>query len=545
MPKHASHSESDAHTVKTIRIVMPEHPTLAEQNIAALFTRIITNRCSTKVETASSCEYIVELRRKPAIGPEGYIIDTAPQGVRITASDERGLLYGVGKLLHTSRYDRDGFTPGDWRGTSKPECSFRAIYAATHFMNYYEAAPEQEVLEYLEELALWGANTVVLTFPTWQFTDINDPAAQNTLRRIHRVLSAWKKVGLQAGLIQCPNQAYTSAPQPLRAAKYPDDLGRRGTHGVNCCPGSAQGLSYLTQVYTELFRSLSDIDLDYIIFWPYDEGGCGCPNCWPWGAKGFPNLSHHIIKAAQRVFPNIKSILSTWTYDTPPAGEWEGLSSLLSANPNWFNYIMADAHEDYPTYPLVKGVPGKLPLLNFPEISMWGRNIWGGYGANPLPSRLQRLWNQTRGKLSGGLPYSEGIYEDINKVICLGFYWDKRTSAEESLKQYVAYEYSPVIVPQMVKAMKMLEANWLLGSLDDRCLETYGIISDANAKLPSRVQASWRWRIVYLRAVIDRELYMRQGKLEGDVLRSAFNELTAIYHVEHGHSMPIKPPVIP
>lgn len=33
------------------------------------------------------------------------------------------------------------------------------------------------------------------------------------------------------------------------------------------------------------------------------------------------------------------------------------------------NYILADAHEDFPRYPLDVGVPGRLPLLTFPEIS--------------------------------------------------------------------------------------------------------------------------------------------------------------------------------
>ena len=63
-------------------------------------------------------------------------------------------------------------------------------------------------------------------------------------------------------------------------------------------------------------------------------------------------------------------------------------------------------------------MPGGLPLLNFPDISMYGQNPWGGYGANPHPGRLQQRWDETKKKLSGGFPYSEGIYEDINKVIC-------------------------------------------------------------------------------------------------------------------------------
>ena len=127
-------------------------------------------------------------------------------------------------------------------------------------------------------------------------------------------------------------------------------------------------------------------------------------------------------------------ILSTWTFDTPPTGEWEGLAQALAEDRGWVDYLQADAHEDFPRFPLDRGVPGELPVLSFPEISMWGQSPWGGYGANPLPGRLQRLWNQTEAKLSGGTPYSEGIYEDINKAICSQFYWDPERGAIETVR---------------------------------------------------------------------------------------------------------------
>ena len=72
---------------------------------------------------------------------------------------------------------------------------------------------------------------------------------------------------------------------------------------------------------------------------------------------------------------------------------------------------------------------GGLPLLNFPEISMWGNWPWGGVGANPLPARFQRLWDQVQHAVQGGFPYSEGIYEDMNKAVVAQFYWDAGRSA--------------------------------------------------------------------------------------------------------------------
>jgi hypothetical protein len=53
----------------------------------------------------------IELGIAPSVGSEGFRIEDRPGGgVKIVGNDDRGLLYGVGKLLRTSRYDRGGFT---------------------------------------------------------------------------------------------------------------------------------------------------------------------------------------------------------------------------------------------------------------------------------------------------------------------------------------------------------------------------------------------------------------------------------------------------
>jgi hypothetical protein len=295
-------------------------------------------------------------------------------------------------------------------------------------------------------------------------------------------------------------------------------------------------------LYSRLFEEFKDIGLDYIGCWPYDEGGCGCTNCWPWGARGYPKLSRDVIQAARARFPGIKSVLSTWCYDTPPAGEWAGLARFLETENGWLDYILADSHTDFPRYPLEHGVPGGLPLLNFPEISMWGRSPWGGYGANPLPARLAALWQQTQGKLAGGAPYSEGIYADMNEVICLQLYWQKSRPTDDIVKEYLAFEYSPKVVEELAQAVRLLEATWL--ERGPKPVEAFALLQKAEAKLTPQAKAAWRWRILYLRGLIDSELFRRHDKMEGRVLKGAFDELTRIYHAENVHGMPVRPPQV-
>jgi len=173
---------------------------------------------------------------------------------------------------------------------------------------------------------------------------------------------------------------------------------------------------------------------------------------------------------------------------------------------------------------------------------MWGRNPWGAYGANPLPARYEALWKQTSGKVSGGMPYSEGIFEDMNKAICFQLYWNRNTAAEDTLREYAAFEFSPEAVDDVLAAVRLLEAAWI--ERGPKSEEAFKLIEKVDATLPPRAKNGWRWRLVYLRGLIDSRLARNGDKMEEGILRDAFNELTAMYHAGNAHPT-VRPCLIP
>ena len=213
-------------------------------------------------------------------------------------------------------------------------------------------------------------------------------------------------------------------------------LARRGPVGTGSAKGGresheqgsprrsfqSRGAGLPGRQFRRHFEQLEDVGLDILVHWPYDEGGCSCERCRPWGSNGYLRFARDLTRLGRDYFARLESVSSTWMFDTPPEGEWAGLTDAVARDPSWVDSILADAHEDYPRYPLDVVAPGGLPWLSFPEISMWGNSPWGGYGANPLPGRYQRRWNQVSHRVSGGFPYSEGIYEDINKAVVAPFY---------------------------------------------------------------------------------------------------------------------------
>jgi hypothetical protein len=467
--------------------------------------------------------------------------------VTITGNSQSGLLAGIGKYLRTCVYDETGFQPSSWRGESIAAGDMRGIYFATHFMNWYEAAPVDEVQRYIEDLALWGMNRLMLAFPMQHFTGWDDSGVDAFYARFRMLREICHGYGIKIGHLWVPNHDFLHPREEFASTPNRDDFGRKGDNGNNVCPSLPGATEYLAANYDEMLRRHGTTPPDFTGFWPYDEGGCGCNACYPWGGNGYVRLCREFAKRARAVFPGIDIILSTWVFDTPEAGEWKMLARSMDDGA-WVDYIQADSHTDFPRYPLDVEVPGGVPLINFPEISMWGLGPWGGFGANPLPDRFQRLWDQVKQVVHGGFPYSEGIFEDINKVLPLTYYWNPDATAEDAIRQYTAYELPGADAAEVLMIISGIETNHTTVeagdppdlNLAERTLETARKIDDS---LLLYARTSWRWRILHLRAVLDRERYrvgidsgwpanMDWSSLLADnvTAQAAMRELMTIYH---------------
>ena len=508
-------------------------PTHSSLGTFAILKARIEQRCAVNVvEIGGRPQIILTLdNRLPA---EAFRIDQIGAAVRVAGGSSQGLLYGMGKFLRTSRYDRT-FQASAWRGTSKPRGSVRGVYFASHFHNWYVQASEAELTRYLEDLALWGVNAIMVIFPMINLQDWRDPEAGPAMDMVRKYARTARELGIQFAT-GINNTMFIGAPANIRAKRLPDPTGRRGNSGHPICSSNPEGHAYLMENARRLYAELAGVGLDILVHWPYDEGGCACERCQPWGCNGYLKLSRDLTDLGRSYFPKLRTVLSTWMFDTPPEGEWQGLTDALAKREHWVDYILADSHEDFPRYPLEVGVPGQLPLLNFPEISMWGNWPWGGFGANPLPSRFQRLWDQVKHVVQGGFPYSEGIYEDLNKAVEVQFYWDPNRTARATLEEYIAYEFGSGVTEDVLAMIDLLEntasCSYRKQSVDTAAvLRAFQLAEAVNARLPDWAKRSWRWEILHLRAVLDRERFAGGG-LETPAAEAALLRLIELYHCQ-------------
>lgn len=527
----AARKDSAAQRELSVRVEGTDDALIAR--VFAILRDRVETRCPTRLVAKNDNAQII-LTVEPSLLADAFRIDEAAGGVRIAGGSPRGLLYGVGKFLRTSQYD-DGIRLSVWRGTSQPRGTLRGMYFASHFHNWYHQASEAEIARYTEDIALWGVNAIKLSFPTLNIKDWDDPEADRAVSMLRKYAKASHELGLQFAT-GVNNTWFINAPKDIRATPLPDPTHRRGNSGHPICPSNPEGLKYILANARTLFEKMAGAQIDILVFWPYDEGGCACEKCRPWGCNGFLKLSRQLAELGRGYFPKLQTVLSTWMFDTPPEEEWQGLTDALEKENGWVDYILADAHEDFPRYPLDVCVPGKLPLLNFPEISMWGNSPWGGFGANPLPRRLQRLWDQVKQKVSGGFPYSEGIYEDINKAIVVQYYWDPDRTARDTLAEYIAYEFGSGVTEDVLALIDDLETNAALSyrkqPIDlEAAKHAHWLAERVDARLPAWAKKNWRWELLHLRAILDRERFIG-GSLDSPAAEAAMLRLMEIYHCQ-------------
>lgn len=491
-------------------------------------------------------------------------------GICVSGASETAVLYGLGKLLRNGNFKDGKFTPGSWRGASAPAKTYRVVYLASHFYNYYQCAPFEDMKKYLEDLALLGFNGLKLAIPgslyssddkpsklvkplgkgTWlYFMEGGKEEREAYTERIMGLYRYGKMIGMKSIPGASANGGFPDTPEELRAVPP-----MSSKHIYDICPSAPGGQELILKNNEFRIKNYpEDFKPDYATFWPYDEGGCACDSCSPWGYNGMFRSCEKVAELYRKYYPGIKFIYATWLFDFKEQGEWEGLYKRIAAGEGkWFDLLLADSHGDFPAYPLEHGVPEGKELITFPEISMWGRYPWGAYGAIAMPERFSKLFGQSEQISSGGQLYSEGIFEDINKVVYASFFWNGNNEWQEAVKEYCRYEFLSEDTQEFISLIMALEKShpgiqWIVGPKDENgkftkyaempeeglphAAEDLARFRKFEEKLSPQVRSTWRWRQLMIRVEMDDELARTKGQSSAKI-ESLFEELERMYYID-------------
>ena len=283
--------------------------------------------------------------------------------VTISAGRLHGLVFGSGRLLKAIRYGENTFTLADGDYSFYPKKSFRMAYFARHFLNWYMEAPVEEISEYIDDLVLGGINGF-----WYEFAMPEVDAAWETPERTAHFLRASREIHAHIMELDCAfsefgggNQLPDNSPEELRGIPNTDP--RRGNLGFNACPAKPGSMDAILANRKRVLASLEGVKVDYLVHWPFDEGGCDCEKCRPWGGNGYLRLIEQLNVMNRKAHPEAKAIVSTWVFHDD---DFEGLYRYIEKH-DWIDYIMCDAHEDFPSYPLKHKLAGRTKIVSFPE----------------------------------------------------------------------------------------------------------------------------------------------------------------------------------
>jgi len=489
-----------------------------------------------------------------ALAGEAAVVKVADGQAEIRGGRFRALVFGAGVLLRTIRYGEKSFSVEDGEYRFSPANPCRIAYLARHFNNWYHRAGADELVRYVEDLALWGLNGFMMQLDYPAVDMVWSTEGDRTVFAAASVALGERIHALDMDLVTFggDNCAPEDMPPAFRATK--DPKGSRGADEYNVCPEKPGALDYLMRLWQGKMERQRHIPVSGLVYWPFDEGGCACEKCAPWGGNGYVRLIERLAKMNEKVYPGVKHIVSTWFFRDD---DWEAFYAYLKKQ-DWIGALLIDAHGDFPKYPVEHPLPKNIPVITFPEISMWGRFPWGGTGANPLPARFERLYRQCQFIATGFALYSEGIYEDVNKIVINGLYVNPNLTHGDVLREYARWELPGCDEQDFMSLCAKLEDIYETQSINKkkgrrghrmsrylketpqdqelsrraRVAHEAAVLADTiDASILPRMRRSWRWRQIYLRAKIDEAVYAARDARTPAAL-SAYAELTGIYHAE-------------
>ena len=472
----------------------------------------------------------IRLALDPSVPGEDAKVSVRGGEATVTAGRFRGLLFGAGNLLRSFTYGADCITAKDGDYDFHPAKEIRMTYIVRHLLNYYMDAPVDVQCRYLDDLALDGVNGahIIYDMPAVDAAREGESARAGFRKASSAIIDRLEALDMELSVGGGGNQMPTDSPKSFRGVPNTDM--HRGNLGFNACPSKPEVMAALRKLSDNSLLPLTGRDVAYFRYWSFDEGGCECEECSPYGEKMLITLMETLRADHAKRFPKAKTMLATWMFhDSDYAALWKYLETH-----DTIDVLLVDHTGEFPRYPLEHPLPKgcKTKIITFPEISMWARQPWGGYGATAFPKRLHRLFKAAEPISSGCQYYTEGIYEDINKWFVTALYVDPAAKPDDILALYAAYHFPGTDVGDFIRLCDLMEDNHVIKDMTvGRADEMVRLVKKMDAEILPSMRGSWRWRQVYLRALIDREV-IREGRNDPEAARAWFEELVKIYHVE-------------
>ena len=178
-------------------------------------------------------------------------------------------------------------------------------------------------------------------------------------------------------------------------------------------------------------------------------------------------------------------------------------------------------------------MPAKYKLRHYPdlthnvrcefEIPWWDPSFsltLGREAVNPRPYHYSAIYHALDPYIDGFISYSDGVHDDVNKIIWTALAWDRKADERNILQEYSNYFFGSAVAEDAADGILALEKNWQGPIVSNGGIATTLTAWKALEKANPSLDNNWRWQMNLLRAYYDaytRGRYIYETQLEQQV----------------------------
>jgi hypothetical protein len=371
--------------------------------------------------------------------------------------------------------------------------------------NSYDRWDLKQFEQYIRELVVWGTNAIEL-IPF----DSKYDREKNT-RFTCALADLIASYGLKVWLWY-----------PIQDDVPPGLTGPGLSPGGVACPSQSAGRRYILERRDALFARMKH--LDGVLIPGGDPGGCECDKCAPWVDTLLP-LAADIARVLRRHHPKAGLWLSNQGFLEEHNRRF--YAYLRTKEPSWLTGVVHAPWVEETVASMRARTPKRYPIRLYPDIChnvrcqypavQWDQAFAATLGRESViyrPTEHAHIARMYQAESVGAITYSDGVTDDLNKVIWSAMLWDPRTTESDAIADYTRFFFGAPAAAQAAQGLRGLEANWRGPLASHRGVEpTLRLWQRLERDHPNLARENWRFQMALLRAYYDR---YAQLKLQTD-----------------------------
>lgn len=471
-----------------------------ERKAAEILADEIQARCGVlpAIVPDKSGSPFIELKLAGEGKSEEYRILCGGDGVTVRAHRLRGLIYGFFLILRKSEVKNGKIIlEKDISGTYSPAMTVRGHNLSyTESNNTVDAWDARQYRKYMIELMAFGTNTIEGNF----FAE----KERNALMKM----------------------SFEEAPVTISTLCRELDLDLTVFYPLTKNMTDEE----TTERIVSQFKTLPKVN--YLFLPGGDPGNMQ--------AEDFIRRCTVLSEALKKIHPDIEILPSAQApHEFPDWGEH--FKKAINEKPDCISAVIFGPNHAMPLDELRRSVPADYPLEQYPDITHnvrcetpvhFTRDDWhfawastlSRESVNPRPTEYRLLHEKTRQYLRGSTPYSEGVSDDVNKVVWSSLDFDFNAPVRETLKDYARLFIPGENADEIADLIFGLEQNWESAPEESFSVEkVYRGLREMLGNNP-KLYENWRFLLLYFRALCDKIVRDRR-MFELDLIEKAAFEI--------------------